>query len=91
MIRIIQKRIISSNQIELKEDTYWTTGVNSTRIQEALRKWQVDIMPNGLYRFMNIEQEDLKLILNAFNIDIPKKLFTIGDLKNIKTKIKIFI
>ena len=91
MIRIIQKRIISSNQIELKEDIYWTTGINSTRIQEALKKWQVDIMPNGLYRFMNIEQEDLKLILNAFNIDIPKKLFTIGELKNIKTKIKIFI
>ena len=48
-------------------------------------------MPNGLYRFMNIEQEDLKLILNAFNIDIPKKLFTIGELKSIKAKIKIFI
>ena len=91
MIRIIQKRITNSNQIETKEDVYWTTGVNATRIQEALKKWQVDIMPNGLYRFMNIEQEDLKLILNAFNIDIPKKLFTIGELKNIKTKIKIFI
>ena len=91
MIRIIQKRIISSNQIELKEDSYWSTGINSTRIQKALNKWQVDKMPNGLYRFMNIEQEDLKLILSAFNIDIPKKLFTIGELKNIKTKIKIFI
>ena len=91
MIRIIQKRIINSNQIETKEDVYWTTGVNATRIQEALNKWQVDLMPNGLYRFMNIEQEDLKLILNAFNIDIPKKLFTIGELKNIKTNIKIFI
>ena len=91
IIRIIQKRIINSKQIKIKEDIYWTTGINSTRIQEALNKWQIDMMPNGLYRFMNIEQEDLKLILNAFNIDIPKKLFTIGELKNIKTKIKIFI
>ena len=91
MIRIIQKRIINSNLIKLNEDFYWTTGINGTRIQEALKKWQVDMMPNGLYRFMNIEQEDLKLILNAFNINIPKKLFTIGELKNIKAKIKIFI
>ena len=91
MLRIIQKRIINSNQIEIKEDMYWTTGVNGNRIQQALNKWQVDLMPNDLYRFMNIENEDLKIILNAFGIDIPKKLFTIGELKKIKTNIKIFI
>lgn len=91
MLRIIQKRIISSNQIEKKENMYWTTGVNGNRIQEALKKWQVDLMPNELYRFMNIDDEDLKIILNAFEINIQKKLFTIGELKNIKTNIKIFI
>ncbi len=91
MLRIIQKRIISSNQIEIKEDMYWTTGINADRIQEALNKWQIDLMPNELYRFMNIEDSDLKIILKAFDINIPKKLFTIGELKNIKTNIKIFI
>ena len=70
---------------------YWTTGLNGNRIQDALNKWQVDLMPNELYRFMNIDDEDLKIILNAFEINIPKKLFTIGELKNIKTNIKIFI
>lgn len=91
MLRIIQKRIINSKQIEKKEDMYWTTGINGNRIQEALKKWQVDLMPNELYRFMNIEDEDLKIILKAFEINIPKKLFTIGELKNIKTNIKVFI
>lgn len=91
MLRIIQKRIISSNQISIKEDMYWTTGLNGNRIQEALNKWQVDLMPNELYRFLNIEDDDLKILLKAFDIDIPKKLFTIGELKNIKTNIKIFI
>lgn len=91
MLRIIQKRIIASNQIEIKEDMYWTTGINADRIQEALNKWQVDLMPNELYRFMNIEDEDLKIILKAFDINIPKKLFTFGELKNIKTNIQIFI
>lgn len=91
MIRIIQKRILASNQIPIKEDMYWTTGLNGNRIQDALNKWQVDLMPNELYRFMNVEDEDLKIILNAFEINIPKKLFTIGELKNIKTNIKVFI
>lgn len=91
MLRIIQKRILSSNQIPTSEDMYWTTGLNGKRIQVALNKWQVDLMPNELYRFMNIEDEDLKIILKAFEINIPKKLFTIGELKNIKTNIKIFI
>lgn len=91
MLRIIQKRIINSKQIEIKEDMYWTTGINGTRIQEALNKWQVDLMPNELYRFMNIENADLKIILNAFDINIPKKLFTLGELKSIKTNIQIFI
>lgn len=91
MLRIIQKKIIASGQIKIKEDIYWSTGLNGNRIQEALNKWQVDLMPNELYRFMNIENEDLKLILKAFEINIPKKLFTIGELKNIKTNIQIFI
>lgn len=91
MLRIIQKRILSSNQIPISQDMYWTTGLNGKRIQVALNKWQVDLMPNELYRFMNIEDEDLKIILKAFEINIPKKLFTIGELKNIKTNIKIFI
>jgi len=91
ILRIIQKKIIASNQIPIKEDMYWTTGINGDRIQEALNKWQVDLMPNELYRFMNIEDENLKIILNAFGINIPKKLFTLGELKSIKSNIKIFI
>ena len=91
MLRIIQKKIIASNQIPIKEDMYWTTGINGNRIQEALKKWQVDLMPNELYRFMNIEDEDLKIILNAFEINIQKKLFTLGELKSLKTNIKVFI
>ena len=91
MLRIIQRRIITTKQVPIREDMYWTTGVNGNRIQEALNKWQVELMPNNMYRFMNIENEDLQIILKAFDIEIPKKIFTIGELKNIKTGIKIFI
>ena len=91
ILRIIQKRIIASNQIPISEDMYWTTGINGNRIQDALNKWLVDLMPNQLYRFMNIEDHDLQIILKAFEITIPKKLFTLGELKNLKTNIKVFI
>lgn len=91
ILRIIQKKIIASNQIPISEDMYWTTGINGNRIQDALNKWQVDLMPNELYRFMNVDDKDLKIILNAFEINIPKKLFTLGELKSIKTNIKVFI
>ncbi len=91
MLRIIQRKIIITKQVPIREDMYWTTGVNGNRIQEALNKWQVDLMPNNMYRFMNIENEDLQTILKAFDIEIPKKLFTIGELKSIKTGIKIFM
>lgn len=70
---------------------YWSTGINGNRIQDALNKWQVDLMPNELYRFMNIEDPDLQIILKAFEINIHKKLFTLGELKNLKTNIKVFI
>ena len=91
ILRIIQKRIIASNQIPINQDMHWTIGLSGNRIQAALNKWQVDLMPNELYRFMNIEDYDLQIILNAFEINIPKKLFTLGELKNLKTNIKIFI
>jgi len=91
IIRIIQKRIISSGKIKIDENVYWATGLNGNRIQQALNKWQVELMSNGLYRFMNINDEDLQLILNSFDIKLPYKLFSLGELKRLKTNLKVFI
>lgn len=90
MLRIIQKRIIQSGLISIDPDAYWSTGLNGHRIQEALNKWKVDKLSGDLYRFMDTDDPDLKLILDAFGIDIPLKLYRRAELKNIKTKIKIF-
>lgn len=91
MLRIIQKRIISSGKVALDPDTYWSTGLNGHRLQEALLKWKVDLLPGELYRFMDVNDPDLKLILDAFDINIPAKLYRRSELKSIKTGIKIFI
>ena len=91
LLRIIQKRIISSGLITVDEDAYWSSGLNSERIQKALNKWKVDHLPGDLYRFMDVDYPDLKLILDAFNIKIPAKLYRRSELKSIKTNTKIFI
>lgn len=89
-LRIIQKRVCDSGAVQLNEETKWSYGVSVERIQNALRKWKIDLMPENLYRFMDVDDPDLKLILDAFGIDIPAKLYTKGELKNIKTGMNIF-
>ena len=89
LIRIIQKRIRDANP-SAQRDVYWNVGMSSERIQTALNKWKVDTLPSDLYRFMDIDDPDLALILKAFHIEIPPKLYRRADLKSIKTGIEVF-
>ena len=90
MLRLIQKRILSSGLIKPDINAYWNSGLNAARIQNASNKWKVDLLPEEYYRFMDIDDSDLKLILDAFDIQIPAKLYRRGELKSIKSNLKIF-
>jgi len=92
VLRIIQNRIVKSGLVPsaAEKEVSWTMGLSGERVQTALNKWQVDKMPSDYYRFMNVEDPDLKLILDAFDISIPQKLFKRAELKQIKTSIKDF-
>ena len=90
LIRIIQKRIRELGEIP-REDVYWNVGMSAERIQKALNKWKVDALPDDLYRFMDIDDPDLSLILRAFDIKIPAKLYRRAELKSLKTGTKIFM
>ncbi len=90
MMRIIQKRIRDLDT-EKRDDVYWNVGMSGERIQKALNKWKVDPLPDGLYRFMDVDDPDLVLILKAFGIEIPSKLYRRAELKTIKTSTKIFM
>ena len=90
ILRIIQKRILDSGLYPKPEDKYWSTGLSGKRIQEALNKWKVDKLPGDLYRFTDIDDPDLALILKAFDVDIPPKLYRRAELKSIKTSIDVF-
>jgi len=93
IMRIIQNRIVDSSLIPSDDDKdlNWTAGLSAERVQIALNKWQVEKMPGDHFRFLNIDDPDLKLILDAFNIKIPYKLFQRGELKSIKTQTQIFM
>ena len=73
-----------------ERDVYWNVGMSGERIQTALNKWKVDALPGDLYRFMDVDNPDLSIILKAFGIDIPAKLYRRAELKSLKTGIKIF-
>ena len=90
-LRIIQKRILDSRLVQTSPDAYWSSGLNASRIQTALNKWKVDTLPGDLFRFMDVDDPDLKLILDAFNVHISKKLFRLAELKSIKTGISVFM
>ena len=90
IMRIIQRRVRDLAPSH-SDDAYWSVGMSGERIQNALNKWKVDTLPGDLYRFMDIDDPDLSLILKAFNIQIPPKLYRRADLKTIKTGIRVFM
>ena len=87
IIRIIQNKVI--NYSNPKVDNKWSMGLSGSRIQTALNKWTVSEITNGYYRFNDLNDKDLKLILDSFEINIPTKLFKKMELHNIKTSIKV--
>ena len=93
VMRIIQNKIVSSGLVISAADknVAWTMGLNGERVQNALNRWQVDLMPDDFYRFMNTDDSDLKLILDAFDINIPPKFYRRAELRQLKTNINNFM
>ena len=83
MIRMIQCKICHSGLVPKSDDiTLWSMGLPAYRIQKALNKWKVELLADDLYRFIDLDDQDLKLILDSFDIRIPAKLFRKTDLKS---------
>ena len=90
LLRIIQKKVKDYSGRNLPKDLNWSTGMSANRVQAALNKWKVDALPDDMFRFMDIDDPDLALILKAFEIEIPAKLYRRAELKTIKTGTRIF-
>ena len=57
----IWTRIRASGSVTIDPDVCWSSGLNGHRIQTALNKWKVDLLPGDLYRFMDVDDPDLKM------------------------------
>lgn len=83
MLRMIQCKICRSGLVPKSDDiTLWSMGLPAYRIRKALNKWKVELFADDLYRFTDLDDPDLKLILDSFDIRIPVKLFRKTDLKS---------
>ena len=93
VMRIIQNRIVKSGLVESAEEKSisWTMGLSGERVKNALNKWLVEMQPGDLYKFMNTDDPDLKLILDAFGVAIPPKFYRRSELKQLKTNINNFM
>ena len=62
----------------------------STRVAKALADWQVDELPGDYYRMQNVDGDDIGLLLKAFGLEIPAKIYTNGDIRGLKSAVNPF-
>lgn len=85
LIRLIQRQIKSFvKKPETESSKLYEAGLSADRIQTALNRWTVDRIGDRYYRFANIDNPDLRLILDAFGINIQKKCYTMAELRHLK-------
>ena len=90
MMRVMQHKITSVLPSSENTDRNWSYGLPGDRLAKALNSWQVDRLPGDYYRILNTCPDDLALILRAFGISVPCKLFTRGDLRSLKASVTVF-
>ena len=89
ILRIIQYKIKELPDFEKDNDKYWQEGMSANRIINSLNKWTIDKMNDEYFRFNNINDKDLSIILKDFNINIPAKLYKPAELRKLKVGIKL--
>lgn len=88
VMRIIQSKVASFTDTG-SNGSGWSYGISADRVRNALNAWTVENIADEYYRFNNIDHSDLKLILDAFSINIPTKLFKKQELKYLKSSFQI--
>lgn len=90
MVRLIQRKYLLKNPRSKNDGRNWTYGISGRRVQEALQKWGVVPMGDDSYWFANADTEDVLKILDTFDLKIPKKLYSDGEIRKLKKQIKTF-
>ena len=89
LIRLIQSTIKKKHPELLKDGLLFNNVLSADRIQAAMKKWMLEKVGDIYYRFCNIDDPDLSLILDSFGVNIPKKCFKIGEVRQLKSKMEM--
>lgn len=89
LTRLIQKQINSKHPERIDKKLLFTNVLSADRIQVALNKLKVEKLGDTYYRFCDIDDPDLALILESFGITIPKKCFKISEIKHLKANMEM--
>ena len=88
MMRLLERRIALGNGMNA-EGRNWSYGMSCKRVQEALGKWMIEDLPGENYRFCNTDDEDLSKILRAVGLKIEPRIFSRGDIWQLKSKVAV--
>ena len=89
-MRVIQYKIKKFLPDDKEKDINWSYGMPGDRFQKALHSWTIDRLSDEYYRMSSFDNDDLKVICAALNLHIPVQLFTLGDLRALKSSVEIF-
>ena len=64
--------------------------VCQAKLDNALREWQVTELSGDYYQMLNASDGDIVTLFRAFGIDVPAKIYTKGDLRELKSNIDPF-
>ena len=90
MMRLIQRKTKAVLGKDSGGDLDWTYGLPGARLASALREWQVTELPGGYYQMLNASNDDITALFKAFGIDIQAKIYTRGDIRDLKSAINPF-
>lgn len=96
VIRLIQLRVRdleeknSPEKPDPGEKIMWSYGISADRVSAALNRFTVGTVPGDRFIFQNAKKGDLKRILDAYGIKVPRKLQTRASLKKLKTSMDVF-
>ena len=90
MIRLIQRAYKEKFPPATDDQRDWTYGISGERIQTALQKWKAIQVGEDSYWFADLDDPDLSAILQAYDLTIPKKQYSYGEMVRMKKKIDVY-
>lgn len=89
VLRLIQRQVNHANPEQLGKDLLYGNVLSADRIQTALNKWKIERIGDTYFRFCDVDDPDLSLILESFGVVIPKKCFKISEVLQLKSMLNM--